>query len=334
MGLSVTFYHDRTVTVTDVKGNKQLLGTQSNNLYHSTPSFFNQQVHCVNNREYSLLSSSRSTGYLQTLWHNRLAHINDDYINYMIRYQLAKGIECPNIYNRKHCEACALSKIHRTSAFQTPGSNHRKERRKRIKQIKSHNHPSTDKIINKLKPFQKFAVDIKGPISPASIHNDKYALIFTCCATRYRFVYFLKAKDETYNNTRKFISDIRKITIELRKLILEFITEQYDESYIKSNHQFVQLLNDNKVDVTFTMLKSDNGTEFVNSEMIELMHDNNIHHQTTSPYTPHQNGIAERTNRTVFELASASLYASDTSIKLWPYAVKNVIHILNIGISY
>ena len=46
-------------------------------------------------------------------------------------------------------------------------------------------------------------------------------------------------------------------------------------------------------------MKSDNGTEFVNSDMSSLLQDTFIAQQTTSPHTPHQSGIAERSNRTI-----------------------------------
>ena len=70
------------------------------------------------------------------------------------------------------------------------------------------------------------------------------------------------------------------------------------------------------------IFKSDNGTEFVNSEMREFLMEETIHHETTSPHTPHQNGIAERTNRTIAEAAVAMLLDSKSPFHLWNYAMK------------
>lgn len=41
-------------------------------------------------------------------------------------------------------------------------------------------------------------------------------------------------------------------------------------------------------------LQSDNGTEFVNEKMQEFIVENGIRHRRSVPYTPEQNGCAER----------------------------------------
>ena len=205
---------------------------------------------------------------------------------------------------RPHCDACALAKSHRISAGQTPGSRHNRKRA----------HPNTseppllieDTIAT---PLGSFAVDIKRPITPTGIFGNKYALIFTCISTRYRFIYFLKTKDETYKYTRLFIIHVRHLGKTIRELIYNI--NDYDETYLETNPSLKNILLENNITPTFTLMKSDNGTEFVNNDMSDLLEDNYIAHQTTSPHTPHQNGIAERSNRTVFELAVAILYAAD-----------------------
>jgi len=86
----------------------------------------------------------------------------------------------------------------------------------------------------------------------------------------------------------------------------------------------IDLLRNLKVTSTrqlFSEMHSDNGTEFINAEMESLLEESEIIHSTTSPYTPHQNGIAERTNRTVFDLAAACMHHSGLAIKHYTYAV-------------
>ncbi|CAH0515279.1 unnamed protein product [Peronospora belbahrii] len=46
-----------------------------------------------------------------------------------------------------------------------------------------------------------------------------------------------------------------------------------------------------------------NGTEFVNKTVDEMFHRNGILHQRTVSYSPQQNGVAERMNRTIVEKA-------------------------------
>ena len=54
-----------------------------------------------------------------------------------------------------------------------------------------------------------------------------------------------------------------------------------------------------------------------------------ITQQASSPHTFHQNGIAERSNRTIFELAVAHLYDFKAFLKLWPYAAKHGTYVFN-----
>jgi len=49
-------------------------------------------------------------------------------------------------------------------------------------------------------------------------------------------------------------------------------------------------------------LCSDNGSEFVNDTINIFYHHNGIIYETTIPYTPEQNGIAERTIVIFFEM--------------------------------
>jgi hypothetical protein len=56
---------------------------------------------------------------------------------------------------------------------------------------------------------------------------------------------------------------------------------------------------------------------------------NGITHQFTAPYTPEQNGVAERYNRTLFESARASLFSTSLSTALWGEAILFTTHVLN-----
>ena len=53
------------------------------------------------------------------------------------------------------------------------------------------------------------------------------------------------------------------------------------------------------------MLRTDNGTEFVNSECHKLFTELGILHQRSCPYTPRQNGVAERKHRHLLEVTRA-----------------------------
>jgi transposase InsO family protein len=54
-------------------------------------------------------------------------------------------------------------------------------------------------------------------------------------------------------------------------------------------------------------IRSDNGSEFRNSRFETLCHDLGLEHLFSSPYTPPQNCVVERKNRTLFEMARMML---------------------------
>jgi transposase InsO family protein len=52
---------------------------------------------------------------------------------------------------------------------------------------------------------------------------------------------------------------------------------------------------------------SDNGLEFKNSHFETFCHDFGLEHQFSSPYTPPQNGLVEKKNRYLCEMARMML---------------------------
>jgi transposase InsO family protein len=58
-------------------------------------------------------------------------------------------------------------------------------------------------------------------------------------------------------------------------------------------------------------IRSDNGTEFKNSQIEGFLEEEGIKHEFSSPYTPQQNGVVERKNRSILDMARTML---DTSL--------------------
>lgn len=77
------------------------------------------------------------------------------------------------------------------------------------------------------------------------------------------------------------------------------------------------------------VVRSDNGKEFVNAKFQEYFAKKGIVHQTTVPYTPQQNGVAERANRTLVEMARCMLETSSLPQSLWGEAVNTAVYIRN-----
>lgn len=71
----------------------------------------------------------------------------------------------------------------------------------------------------------------------------------------------------------------------------------------------------NSKDKNIKILRTDNGREFLNKEMEMFFKANGIRHQTTIPYTPEQNSVVERANRTVIEKTRCMLAYSNLNKK-------------------
>src|SRR5688500_18286665 len=68
----------------------------------------------------------------------------------------------------------------------------------------------------------------------------------------------------------------------------------------------------NEFGLRIKKIRSDNGTEFKNSQ-IEGFLEEGIKHEFSSPYTPQQNGVVERKNRTLLDMARIMLDEHKTS---------------------
>ena len=111
-------------------------------------------------------------------------------------------------------------------------------------------------------------VDLCGPMRTTSLGGSKYFLLFTDDYCRMSWVYFLTSKSETFENFRK----------------VKALMEKQSGAYIKT-------------------LRIDRGGEFLSNEFNLFCEENGIHRELTTPYTPEQNGVAKRKNRTVVEMA-------------------------------
>lgn len=137
-------------------------------------------------------------------------------------------------------------------------------------------------------------VDTCGPMEEASIGGSRYYVIIKDDYSNYRGVYFVKTKHEIKFCLENFINKAENIT-------------------------------GNRV----KHVRSDNGLEFVNKEVREMFSKRGITHQTTVPYTPEQNGKAERENRTLVEGARTMLHENNLPKKLWAEAVNTMVFVLN-----
>jgi len=77
------------------------------------------------------------------------------------------------------------------------------------------------------------------------------------------------------------------------------------------------------------ILRSDNGGEYVSNAFKALHDENGTTHQTTVPDTPQQNGVAERLNRVLVEMARTMMRHNDVDLDLWAGTIKTAVYIKN-----
>ncbi|GJV36690.1 ribonuclease H-like domain, reverse transcriptase, RNA-dependent DNA polymerase [Tanacetum coccineum] len=77
------------------------------------------------------------------------------------------------------------------------------------------------------------------------------------------------------------------------------------------------------------MLRTDRGGEFTSNEFTQYCKVNGIARQLTAPYSPQQNGVVERRNRTIMSMTRCMMKATNMPQNFWAEAVRHAIHILN-----
>lgn len=136
--------------------------------------------------------------------------------------------------------------------------------------------------------------DICGPISPPTQSGNKYFLLFVDDFSRAMWVYMLKTKDEALIHFKKF------------KALVE-----------KESGQVIKVL------------RTDKGGEFCSNELTKLCEDMCIVRHFTAPYTPQQNGVVERRNRTVVAMGRSLLKERNMPSYMWGEAIRHAVYLLN-----
>ena len=142
------------------------------------------------------------------------------------------------------------------------------------------------------KPIDFVHSDLAGPIEPVAKDGYKYSITFTDDYSNTIFVYFLKEKSDAVHALNQFIAD--------------------SAPYGK-----------------MTRIRTDNGGEYVSNEFKQVLIEKAIKHEPSAPYCPHQNGTAERANRTIYEMARCMLIDSNVPRYLWSYAVMAAVYTRN-----
>ena len=76
-------------------------------------------------------------------------------------------------------------------------------------------------------------------------------------------------------------------------------------------------------------IRSDHGKEFENSIFSNFCNKHGIAHEFSAPKTPQQNGVVERKNRTLQEMARVILNSKKLSSRLWAEVVNTACYTIN-----
>jgi len=85
----------------------------------------------------------------------------------------------------------------------------------------------------------------------------------------------------------------------------------------------------NEFETKIKKVRSDNDTEFKNTNIEEYLDEEGIGHEFSVPYTPQQNKIVERKNITLIEAARTMLDEYKISDQFWAEAINTACHAIN-----
>jgi transposase InsO family protein len=85
----------------------------------------------------------------------------------------------------------------------------------------------------------------------------------------------------------------------------------------------------NEFDAKVKKIRSDDVTEFKNTQVEDFLDEEGIKHEFLAPYTPQQNGVAEGKNRTLIEMIRTMLDEYKTSDQFWVETINTAYHATN-----
>jgi transposase InsO family protein len=85
----------------------------------------------------------------------------------------------------------------------------------------------------------------------------------------------------------------------------------------------------NEFDAKVKKIRSDNDIEFKNTQVEDILDEEDIKHEFLALYTPQQNGVAKRKNHTPREMERTMVDEYNTSGQFWAEAINTTCHATN-----
>lgn len=137
--------------------------------------------------------------------------------------------------------------------------------------------------------------DLCGPMQTTTPSGKRYVLTFIDDFSRFTTIYLLKEKSETFQKFKEF----------------------YETTANKFGHKI-------------KCLRSDRGGEYIDKNFVDYLNMKGVTIQRTAPYSPQQNGVAERKNRTLIEMTRCMLLDAGLENKFWGEAVMTANNLQNL----
>ncbi|GMF59186.1 unnamed protein product [Phytophthora fragariaefolia] len=153
-------------------------------------------------------------------------------------------------------------------------------------------HP--EKLVKSTGVLDLVHTDVMGPMQTRTPGGCTFGVTFIDDYSRHVTVYFMKAKSE-----------------------------------VLSKFKIYKAAMENATGKTIKRLRSDNGGEYTGKLFKAYLNRNGIKHEKTVPYTPQQNDLAERMNRSLVEMAHCMLYHEGIAKKWWAESVNTAAWIIN-----
>ncbi|KAK8913590.1 hypothetical protein KSP39_PZI024172 [Platanthera zijinensis] len=144
------------------------------------------------------------------------------------------------------------------------------------------------------RPLELVHADVWGSSRTSSLSGKNYFLLLVDDFTRMMWVYLLENKSNVFSKFKNF-----------------------------------KALAENEANTKIKTLRTDRGGEFLSNAFTSFCQDHGIKRELTVRGTPEQNGVAERRNRTIIEMARCMMLESKLPKKFWAEAVNTACYILN-----
>ncbi|GKE46925.1 retrotransposon protein, putative, ty1-copia subclass, partial [Tanacetum coccineum] len=136
--------------------------------------------------------------------------------------------------------------------------------------------------------------DVCGPFRIVSRQGASYFVTFTDDFNRYGYVYLLKHKHEVFETFKVFQKEV-----------------------------------ENQLEKTIKSLRSDRGGKYMSQEFLDHLNEHGIIAHCPPPYTPQNNGVFERRNRTLLDMVRSMMSQTTLPESFWDYALETAACILN-----